>query len=294
MSVKKIVLPDYVNQTDAAVYKGAIDATAAAHNEVAGQFAPHAADTPNMTVLIDAGRIDYNNTLVSQNQQTVSGFSAPVTVGQSQIDRVVINATTGAALRVAGTPAASPAAPAIPAGYKPNCQILIPYGAAAITNSMITDERALLFTPTSAHRGVLIYKSSSQSVPNNTVTNVTFNQEAYDTDNTHDTAVNNNRIVIPAGVSKVRFLAEIRFDISASGTAWAQLLKNNTTAYIGLTLDHKTIDPLNGAILKLASPALDVSQGDWFGVNVNQSSGGALNIFGGASWDTWLSMDILQ
>jgi len=49
---------------------------------------------------------------------------------------------TGAASRVAGTEAASPAAPAIPSGKRSLCQIgPFGVGTTAITNSMITDER---------------------------------------------------------------------------------------------------------------------------------------------------------
>lgn len=103
-------------------------------------FLPHAAGTPNMTVLVDAGSLIASGTRISQPQQVTGAFTAPGS--NSRIDRVVIDAVTGTISVVAGTVAASPVAPAIPAGKLPCCQVgpILP-GTTAITDSMITDER---------------------------------------------------------------------------------------------------------------------------------------------------------
>ncbi|MES2055813.1 MAG: hypothetical protein V4564_07745 [Pseudomonadota bacterium] len=110
-------------------------------------FAPHAAASPNMTILLDAGHVyaAAASALTEVAQQTTSTITAPVT--HPRIDRIVVDAGTGVYQIVAGTEATSPAAPAIPAGKIPVCQALLQTTSTTITNSMLTDERALWMTP---------------------------------------------------------------------------------------------------------------------------------------------------
>ena len=105
----------------------------------AASYAPHEAAAPNMTVIIDAGRMMVNGVLVSNVQQ--SGGLSPAHATLQRIDRFVIVENTGIMFGILGTPAASPVAPAIPAGHLPICQVLIPALDTIITNSQITDER---------------------------------------------------------------------------------------------------------------------------------------------------------
>lgn len=142
MTVATPIQPDVTTQS-AAVYKAAIDAQTAALAQTANMYAPHEAATPDMTVLVDAGRFLASAvTLVTNAQQTTATITAPVT--NPRIDRVVIDAVTGVISVVAGAEAASPSAPAIPSGKLPLCQIALATSTAAITNSLITDERAFM------------------------------------------------------------------------------------------------------------------------------------------------------
>lgn len=141
MGVDTFVQPDYSSQSGSA-YPTGIDKAVKVLQEIAAAFAPHEASAPNLTLKVDAGRLQAADALVSQSQQTVSGFAA--TGANQRIDRVVLDAATGAASRVAGTESASPAAPAIPAGYLACCQVgPFTTSTTQITNSMITDERTL-------------------------------------------------------------------------------------------------------------------------------------------------------
>lgn len=103
-------------------------------------FFPHQAAVPNMTVVLDAGVLMANGAPVSQSQQGTSTIVAPGT--NSRIDRVVIDAATGAVSVVTGAASASPVPPSIPAGKLPVCQVgpLLP-STTAITNDLIHDER---------------------------------------------------------------------------------------------------------------------------------------------------------
>lgn len=134
--------PDVTTAADASEYFADVDASLQVDCEVAGQFAPREAAPPGMSVWTDPGRLMYAGTLVIQPQQSSGIIAAPVT--NPRIDRVVIDEIDGSISVVTGTEAASPSAPAIPAGYSPCCQILLATSTTAITNSMITDERHLL------------------------------------------------------------------------------------------------------------------------------------------------------
>jgi hypothetical protein len=124
---------------DPATYKAKLDGNVSVLAGIAAQFAAHEVTTPNMTVKVDAGALLVNGALVTQAQQTTGTITAPVT--HPRIDRIVIDATTGAISVVTGTPGASPSAPAIPAGKLPCAQVLLQTSSTVITNSMITDER---------------------------------------------------------------------------------------------------------------------------------------------------------
>lgn len=135
----------------AAVYKACIDACFAVDTRLAGWFAPHqvysGSPQPDLAVELDAGYIWNGTTLTEVAAQSVSGFTIPAS-GYQRIDRVVVDATTGVASRIAGTAQTSgspgPSAPAITAGKIPICQVLITSADTAILDSMITDERALV------------------------------------------------------------------------------------------------------------------------------------------------------
>jgi hypothetical protein len=73
--------------------------------------------------------------------QVTATIVAPVS--NSRIDRIVVDSVTGVVSVVAGTAGASPSAPAIPVGKTPIAQVLISSATTALTNTLITDERAL-------------------------------------------------------------------------------------------------------------------------------------------------------
>lgn len=126
------------------------------------QFAPHEASTPNMTVLVDAGRLFANKVHTVQTQQTTAAFTAPTT--NPRIDRIVIDDVTGVISVIAGTEAASPVAPDFVNGVLPIAQVLLATSTTEITNADITDERALFKSmPLRAVAGDWIYDSYSVS-----------------------------------------------------------------------------------------------------------------------------------
>lgn len=99
-----------------------------------------------MAVIVDAGAVFNNNVLTEKAAQSLT-FTAPTT--NPRIDRIVLDPTTGIASSVAGTEAASPSPPAVPAGKQPVAKVALSVGQTSISNSNITDERVAI-TPASA------------------------------------------------------------------------------------------------------------------------------------------------
>lgn len=112
------------------------------------QFAPHEAAAPDMTVIIDAGRVFDGVTHTAKAQQITTTIIAPVT--NPRIDRIAIDKATGNYAIIPGAEAASPTAPAYSANHYPVCQIALTTSTTQITNSLITDERALIQPPSVA------------------------------------------------------------------------------------------------------------------------------------------------
>lgn len=100
-----------------------------------------------------------------------------------------------------------------------------------------------------------------------------------------------SRLTVPAGVTKVRVTAQVRFASNATGRRAVRLLKNGSAAYQGCA---ETIAPAaTGAvtIVNVASPPLSVAAAQYFEVQVYQNSGGALNVEAGVN--CFFSIEVL-
>ena len=143
MTVRRFRLTNHAKKAPQFNWETQIDADIQVMSVAAG-FAAHEADTQNMTVVVDAGRIQSGITLTSKAVQTTGTITAPVT--NPRIDRVVID-YAGAISVITGAEAASPSAPAITASKIAVCQIALSVGQTIILNSHITDERPIYFVP---------------------------------------------------------------------------------------------------------------------------------------------------
>ena len=105
-------------------------------------FYAHEAATPDMTVLLNAGRVMYGGVVASQAIQTTSTITAPTT--NPRIDRIVIDEQTGAYSIVQGDEAVSPIAKAIPTGKLANSQFQLETTTTTISNSVQSSTNALI------------------------------------------------------------------------------------------------------------------------------------------------------
>jgi len=125
---------------DPSTIKAKIDGNSEVLRRVGSAYQCYANTPAAMNVKVAAGAILPFGSLVENAIQTSSTITAPA--GNPRIDRVVIDSITGVMSVVTGTEAASPVAPAIPAGKLPVAQIALTVGMGNIPNTAITDERS--------------------------------------------------------------------------------------------------------------------------------------------------------
>lgn len=118
-----------------------------------------------------------------------------------------------------------------------------------------------------------VFHNTSQSIPNNTVTVVTFNSERWDTDVIHDNATNNSRLTCKtAGVYDIG--ANVRFASNATGMRSLRLRLNGVT---DIAEENRTA--LSGvATVFIVFTEYLLAVNDYIEVSAFQNSGGSLNI----------------
>jgi|GEM_PF-2599765 len=131
------VLPNITLQ-EPALWKSMLDYFAALAARQSLIYAPHEQDTPNMTVRLEPGCIPPSVEVAAQSTETI----VPPTT-HPRIDLVIIDNSSGAVDVVMGTEAVSPVAPDLPTGKSRIAEIALATSTTVITNSLITDRRAL-------------------------------------------------------------------------------------------------------------------------------------------------------
>lgn len=284
------------------------------------QFDPHEASTPDMTVVVSAGRIQNGVTLTEVAEQTTATITAPTT--NPRIDRVVIDNVTGVVSIIAGSEAASPVAPAVTLGKIAIAQILLQTSSTEITSDMITDERGMKYVPLideddmasddaalaptqqsvkafvstevtagDAFHGALAYRSADKLIADVSGTVIDWDAESYDTDAIHSNVTNNSRLTVPAGATKVRVTMAIYWSGLAPGIKTAKIQKNGVDGYIGAATNTAYENTVLGMATNAASCVLSVSPGDYFTAHVHQASGGNLTVYADRSW---FAMEIIE
>lgn len=142
MSSAQYRVPNF-NADDAATYKATLDGNAQVALQTAAAFSAYAQIVPNMTLIVAAGTLTILGVPTIKALQFTPTFSAPVT--NPRIDRIVLSVTTGIISVLTGAEAAVPVPLTVGFGFSPICQVSLAVGVAALTNSMITDERTVSF-----------------------------------------------------------------------------------------------------------------------------------------------------
>lgn len=141
-----------------------------------------------------------------------------------------------------------------------------------------------------AAEGCRVYRDSNQSIPNNTLTAITFNKERYDPFQMHSINTNTGRIVLP---KNGRYIvgACIEFDGHATGNRQVSIRLNGATVICKVT--HEPCAGNIDDVLNL-NCVYEFRPSDYIEVMVFQNSGGALNVQSTANYSPEAWAEILE
>ena len=145
--------------------------------------------------------------------------------------------------------------------------------------------------PAASFVGCRAYKSGAtgQVISSGTLTDVTFNNENFDTDGFHDTSTNPERITIPTGKGgKYLLVGVCEIQSNSTGRRQTQFKKNGTTVIQELFIAAAT----STEVTFMSTWVGSLSAGDYVTFQIRQDSGGNLNTNTG-DMNTWFSATYL-
>lgn len=231
------------------------------------------------TVALGAANITMTGSIAATGARVTKGWFTDIEITNAPtIGGVAATGTGGIVLAASPALTGSPTAPTQTAGDNSTKIATTAYVDASIT----------------AFAGVKVTKSASQSISNATNTVLTWDQETYDTGSAHDNVTNNSRITIPAAWNgkKVRFEMQIRWPTNSTGIRNAGIYKNGAAPTTGGRCNISVAPATNSSVHMYGTYIDTVATGDYYEVNVYQSSGGALNVENTGS-DSWFSATVL-
>ena len=136
--------------------------------------------------------------------------------------------------------------------------------------------------------GARVYNSAAESIPDGTVTLLTFDSERYDNGGLHSTVTNTGRLTaVKAG--KYLITAHVEFATNATGYRGVILVLNAATQIAYLDLPA-----VSGAPTELSISTLyHLAASDYVTVWVQQNSGGALDVANNPNWSPEFAMQWL-
>lgn len=129
--------------------------------------------------------------------------------------------------------------------------------------------------------GCRVYNNAAISIANNTLTDLTFNSEYWDTDTMHDTGANTARVTCVTPGTYL-MIGQVEFAAAAGGRRQLLIVINGAT-----TLAVKEIDSALAGVVNdnlQISTIYQLSAGDFVTLRVFQSSGAPLNVNAQANW----------
>lgn len=128
--------------------------------------------------------------------------------------------------------------------------------------------------------GCALYMDANQTLTNNTVTNLTWGAENFDTDSFHSTVTNTSRITIPSGKDgKYLFAWSVAYFANATGIRETALRKNGTS----ITYQDFPVSSNGSETNMTATYVANAVAGDYFELAGYQNSGGNLDVRSGTT-----------
>lgn len=177
-----------------------------------------ASGSPAMNVVVSAGSV-----LVSGVLATVAGATVAITSADPTNPRfdLIVSSSAGALSATAGTPAAHPVFPAIPASSVVLASVYVPAAATSITNSQIVDKRITVSTPLVVN--VLEYGAAGNGTNDDT--------SAINNAIAAVVSAGGGEVYFPAGTYKTTAAISITGDnVTLRGAGWASIIKPAASA----------------------------------------------------------------
>jgi hypothetical protein len=161
-------------------------------------------------------------------------------------------------------------------------------GYALVANS--AEATGLKWQPAENWHGAYVYKTTSQTLSNDTQTNITFDTEVSDTDGYHDNTTNNTRLTVPAGLGGVYAVTgTINFDPSATGVRYVIVKKNGNIFFYSVLNNAGS----GNETMFQTTQIIPLAAGDYVELMGIQTSGGSLTIKGGQTYYTNFSLFLI-
>ena len=153
----------------------------------------------------------------------------------------------------------------------------------------LTNLKTVLGIP---HRGALVTLAVNETGADYTTpAAVPFDAEGYDTDTIHSNSVNNSRLTVPAGVSKVRLSGNVALTLTTSADFGNLIIRKGASVdYIGAASIAVELTSTFGQI-NIASPILAVTPGDYFELYLTMETDNSITVFDDRSW---FAMEIIE
>lgn len=132
-----------------------------------------------------------------------------------------------------------------------------------------------------------VSKSADQSISDNTLTNVSWDTEAFDVGAFHDNVTNNTRLTA-ADTGKYLVGARISFGDAGFATEYIYLAFYVNGARVARAIESITTDAASGEQMIAYSTLLSLTAGDYVEVQVIQRSGGSVNALSGDASSFWI------
>ena len=149
-----------------------------------------------------------------------------------------------------------------------------------------SEQLSIAATGGGAYRGAVVYQATNQSIPALTYTAISFDAERIDTDGIHSNSVNNSRMTVPTGVTKIRFFGQTGLQPGA-GSPELVLYKNGSI-FTGPPVPRTNMQGSGGDVYtQFVSSVITTTAGDYWEFVVKC---GAANTYIN---QTWFEMQII-
>ena len=137
-------------------------------------------------------------------------------------------------------------------------------------------------------KGVLLTKTTAQTIPNRTWVPVVWQNTVYDTDGFFEGG-NGSKIIIPEGVDKVRLTANTRWETGGTGYRNMSIKKNGQYAP---GLGFANLEAINASANILQSAVVPVQAGDYLEMYASHENGEDFNL--NADDATFFAMEVVE